>query len=630
MATKKKLLQAAAGQAGGAGLDVEDVFSTYFYTGNDSTQTITNGIDLDGEGGLVWTKCRSNTYNNVLITDDNGTQNFLHSNTTDALQNFFDLHISSYNSDGYSFSNAADINANGEDFASWTFRKAPKFFDVVTFTSASSGNTTFSHDLGADPGFVVIKNTQTSDPWIIYHRSTGTTKLLAFTTAAASEQGAGTFTATSTSFTVASNLMYTSQSYVAYLFAHNNGDGEFGPDGDADIIKCGSYTGTGASGNQIDLGFEPQWLMVKNTSTANQNWEMFDNMRGVATGGTAAELFPNTSSAERAAFNIFNFNATGFETESTLDETNANGDTYIYIAIRRGTAVPTSATEVFAPAVQGVSGANPTYPTGIVTDFSLTTSLGVSDKKAMTRLLGATELVTSDTSQEGTYTNAVWDYMNGWGNETNQTNKYSWAWKRAPKYMDVVAYTGNGAAGRTVSHNLGVAPEMIWVKERSGASNWSVYHSDLGNDKVIFLNLSSSVFTSGIDNWATTTPTSSVFSLGASSATNNSNDTYIAYLFASLDGISKVGSFSHTYGGTTNVDCGFTSGARFVLWKRTDGTRHWEFFDTTRGIVAGNDAYLRLSDTGAETSGDYIDPYSAGFSIGSALGSGDFIFYAIA
>ena len=130
--------------------------------------------------------------------------------------------------------------------------------------------------------------------------------------------------------------------------------------------------------------------------------------------------------------------------------------------------------------------------------------------------------------------------------------------------------------------------------------------------------------------FGSTTPTDQVFTLGNSGGVNSSGNTYIAYLFATLPGISKVGSFSHTFGGTTNVDCGFTSGARFVLWKRTDGTRHWEFFDTTRGIVAGNDAYLRLSDTAAETSGDFIDPYSAGFSIGSSLGTGEFIFYAIA
>ena len=68
MASKKKLLQAAAGAAGGAGLDVDEVFSTYLYDGDgSSSRTITNGIDLSGEGGLVWVKSRSNAYNHFLL-----------------------------------------------------------------------------------------------------------------------------------------------------------------------------------------------------------------------------------------------------------------------------------------------------------------------------------------------------------------------------------------------------------------------------------------------------------------------------------------------------------------------------------------------------------------------------------
>jgi hypothetical protein len=59
MADLTGMLQAAAGAAGAAeGAYIEDVFSTYLYTGNGSTQTITNGIDLAGEGGMVWIKRR--------------------------------------------------------------------------------------------------------------------------------------------------------------------------------------------------------------------------------------------------------------------------------------------------------------------------------------------------------------------------------------------------------------------------------------------------------------------------------------------------------------------------------------------------------------------------------------------
>jgi hypothetical protein len=90
--------------------------------------------------------------------------------------------------------------------------------------------------------------------------------------------------------------------------------------------------------------------------------------------------------------------------------------------------------------------------------------------------------------------------------------------------------------------------------------------------------------------------------------------TYIAYLFATLAGISKVGSY--TGDGTTGkvIDCGFTTGARFILIKRTDSTGDWYVWDSGRGIVAGNDPHLSLNTITAEvTTDDSVDPDSSGF-----------------
>jgi len=79
------------------------------------------------------------------------------------------------------------------------------------------------------------------------------------------------------------------------------------------------------------------------------------------------------------------------------------------------------------------------------------------------------------------------------------------------------------------------------------------------------------------------------------------------------------------------VDCGFSAGSRFVLLKRTDATGDWYIWDSTRGIVSGNDPYLLLNTTAAEvTNTDYIDPLSSGFTITSSFTAGDYIFYAIA
>jgi hypothetical protein len=110
---------------------------------------------------------------------------------------------------------------------------------------------------------------------------------------------------------------------------------------------------------------------------------------------------------------------------------------------------------------------------------------------------------------------------------------------------------------------------------------------------------------------------------------------YIAYLFATLPGISKIGSYTGN-GTSQTIDCGFTSGARFVLIKGTSSNGYnWNVYDTARGIVAGNDPRLALDTTFAEvTSVDDIDPHSSGFSVTSTAdvnASGEtYIYLAIA
>jgi len=204
-------------------------------------------------------------------------------------------------------------------------------------------------------------------------------------------------------------------------------------------------------------------------------------------------------------------------------------------------------------------------------------------------------------------------------------------WRRAPGYFDVVAYDGGGVSNYAVNHNLGVVPEMIWIKRRNGSVEWVVYHKD-GGAYEGRLNQNSYFgydYTNGVS--ATT------FTLSyAGNETNQSGGTYIAYLFASVDGISKVGSYTGT-GNDLNVDCGFSAGARFILIKRTDSTGDWYLWNSTRGIVAGDDPYVLLnSDANEITTTDYIDPLASGFTVTSSApaalnaSGGNYIFYAIA
>jgi hypothetical protein len=208
-----------------------------------------------------------------------------------------------------------------------------------------------------------------------------------------------------------------------------------------------------------------------------------------------------------------------------------------------------------------------------------------------------------------------------------------WMFKRAKGFFDVVAYTGNGVNSRAIGHNLGVKPELMLIKSRSGAYKWNVYHESVGATGMLVLNTTAGTTT---DEFNDIEPTSTTFSLSLSGEVNGSTITYIAYLFATLAGVSKCGNYTGN-GSNQNIACGFSGGARFVLIKRTDSTGDWFVWDTERGIVTGNDPHLSLNSTSADViSDDSIDPQSAGFTVNQVsatninVSSGEYIFLAIA
>ena len=622
-----------------APLNVEDVFSTYLYEGdNTNPRAITNGIDLEGEGGMVWIKRRTGTDFHAIHDTERGTGDStrLASNSTAAAGTGA---VTSFNSNGFSVNDSGVVNFSG-DYASWTFRKAPKFFDVVTYTGDGTNGRLVSHNLGSVPGSIIIKATSATDSWPVYHRSLSDDNASwvqnMFLNNTGPEGGYGRFSPhasqTATHFSLYNSGNANGVTYVAYLFAHNDGDGGFNG---GDIIKCGSYTGNGSTnGPEIDLGFEPQWVLVK-SSTQTADWTMYDSMRGAVSGTTGSKyLHPNKSDAE--ATRGFSFFANGFQPRNTGTDSNTSGQTYIYIAIRRGTKVPESGTEVFSVSTRNAS--EPAYTSGFPVDFALARAKNIANNwDTGSRLQQGNRMFTNLTNAEASNSNMMFDYQDGWSAGTGASTEYlSWMWKRAPNFFDVVAYSGDGTYPRDISHNLGVAPEMVIIKARNGSLNWATHHKDLGFSKVSYLD---NTLGSANQTHVLTASDPSTFTVGsATSFSNYSNSAsynYIAYLFASLDGISKVGSYTGN-GTSQNIDCGFTSGARFVLIKVTSTADNWFMWDTLRGISVGPDSYLRLDITNAETDGnDRLDPYSGGFAVRtndtSVNKSGEsYIFYAIA
>ena len=661
MSVGTKLLQAAAGNAGSDPVYVDDVFSTHLYDGESSTSTtitINNGLDLSDKGGLLWTKSRGGAYPHYLIDSErgHGTGAILYSNLTNAATN--SSFSTAFTSTGYTMKGGYDgvsqsSTSYGSPYVSWAFAKQEKFFDIVTYTGNGTAGRTISHNLGSVPGMIIVKRTDTTQDWVVYHRSLSANTKSLFLNSTSAELSYSWLNSTDPTSTVVTlgdraDVNASGGTYVMYLFAHN--EQEFGEDSDEAIIHCGSYTGTGSFSSPpvINLGFEPQWVMLKN-STSSGDWVICDVMRGatsqiIGTAGNAERLNANNSNADTSysgGYIPVSPTATGFTMSIDGSEGNASGKTYIYMAIRRPhkPASEFAATDLWTTDTRGsVNSSEPGFRSTFPVDMAFWDT-GVTTANAATRIVdrlrGPQYSLAHNTGSESGGSTVLFDYNNGWLAETGTTtNIRSWMWRRAPGFFDMVTYEGTGSA-RTIAHNLGAVPELMIAKSRTESQPWVTYDAANGATKYARLESQNAVATySGI--WNDTAPTSSVFSTGGDAYINKSGHSYIIYLFATVTGISKVGSYTGT-GNNLNVDCGFSGGARFILIKRTNDSGDWYLYDSARGIVAGNDPYLLLNSNAASvTNTDYIDPLSSGFTVTSSApaalntSGGTYLFYAIA
>ena len=648
-------------QASGPVTYIEDVFSTYLYTGNGSTQTITNNIDLAGKGGLVILKNRSNGSFPFFWWDSARGNYVLLSDRTDAQYNYAG-DLVSLNSNGFSLgspTNTFGINGNNYSQVSWTFRKQAKFFDVVTYTGDGNAGKTVAHNLGSVPGCIIVKRTDSAAFWGVYHRGVngGTNPEQYYLKLDGTDAQIGPNSAlwnstapTSTQFTLgtASGVNFSGGTYVAYLFAHDAGG--FGLTGTDNVISCGTYTTSGSGSATVSLGYEPQWVLTKATSGiyGTTDWVIADNMRGMPAPPTTDKvggLFPNTSGAEDN-----NYNRSVHPTSTGFVANQYNSTPYIYIAIRRGPMkVPTVGTSVYDAKLYTGAGTNPVTISGIsmVPDLASNFIRDGNGQGAIwwDRLRGGSvNLEPRSTGSENTQTSATATFdkmttvtVSGGDVNVSSSPFVNHFFRRAPSFFDEVCYTGTEISGQTFTHNLGAVPEMMIVKSRSGTTDWTVYHSALGASARIYLNATNAANTGTAAPWNSTTPTSSVFSLGNAGATNLDTATFVNYLFATCAGVSKVGSYTGN-GTTQTINCGFgAGGARFVLLKRTDSTGDWYVYDTARGMTTLTDPYLWFNSLAAEaaTLGS-VTTVSTGFALNSAItaainvSAGTYIFLAIA
>jgi hypothetical protein len=165
--------------------------------------------------------------------------------------------------------------------------------------------------------------------------------------------------------------------------------------------------------------------------------------------------------------------------------------------------------------------------------------------------------------------------------------------------MSIIQYSGNGSAGATIGHGLGVAPKCVIIKRTDTTSNWIFGTGARGFDKFLYLNLTDAE-TDNTGTFNDTAPSSSVITLGSWNDVNNASGTYIAYAFAEKKGFSKFGS----YVGNGSADGPFIyTGLKpaFFMWKRSSSTGGWYISDSKRDTFNEVDVVLSANDAGSES-----------------------------
>ena len=188
--------------------------------------------------------------------------------------------------------------------------------------------------------------------------------------------------------------------------------------------------------------------------------------------------------------------------------------------------------------------------------------------------------------------------------------------------FSIVSYTGS--TNESVGHGLDQAPECIVVKNRDASSAWAVYHQgvqDVTANGFLELNQPYAVQTGSNPRFlsgtaGTSQPTSTVFYVNnySGSSTNNTGNDYIAYCFHSVEGYSKMGSYT----GNGNADGTFVYTGFRVGWlmiKRTDSAAGWYIVDNTRSIENPVEDYVQANASNAEATATFRDHLSNGFKI---------------
>ena len=217
-----------------------------------------------------------------------------------------------------------------------------------------------------------------------------------------------------------------------------------------------------------------------------------------------------------------------------------------------------------------------------------------------------------------------WQWQAGQGSTSSNTSGTitSTVSVNAAAGFSVVTYSAN-AVNATVGHGLGVAPKMVIVKARNDSGrSWATWHTSIPNTQYLLLNSTAGAATDATF-WNSTSPTSTVFSIGTNVDTNRSGNTYVAYCWAAIPGYSAFGS----YVANASADGPFIfTGFRpeWIMFKRTTSATNWYVINTAISSYNSSTTGLYPNTTDAESTEGAVDILSNGFKCRVSSGAFNF------
>ena len=299
-------------------------FQVKLYTGNGSTNAITFDGDIDMQPDFLWIKRRDGADNHTLFDAVRGVTKAIYSDLTNTEDTLADS-LSSFDSNGFTLgadTGSTTVNENTETHVAWAWKEASGIFDIVSYTGNGSVRT-ISHSLSSVvPKFMMFKGRSVGNTWGVYYGDNTDAIFLDENSATSDSDTYWNDTSPTTSvFTLSSNTKVNqdTKTYIGYLFSEVQG-----------YSSIGTYIGNGVEPNFVYTGFTPRWVLRK-ALQSSCNWTIFDSKRETNENDQRIKL--NTNDAEAASSaNAIDLVSNGFVCRGTDDDTNADGNTYIYMA----------------------------------------------------------------------------------------------------------------------------------------------------------------------------------------------------------------------------------------------------------------------------------------------------------